>query len=125
MAGIENFKIYQMACELEKRVYEITTNFPADEKYRQVDQLRRSSASVCDNVSEGYGKFSYQSKIQSYYIARGEAEEARSQTQRATNKGFVDPVTGKEIVEKYTELIKAINGYVRYLKNKKEANTSS
>ena len=120
MAGIENLKIYKIACDLEKEVYEVTKIFPPDEKYRQVDQMRRSSASACDNISEGYGKFSFQSKINCFYIARGEAEEIRNQIHRAMNKGFIGENKGKELFDKYTELIKGINGYIKYLKNKKQ-----
>lgn len=44
--GLENLKIYKMAEDLEIEVHKITVNFPKDEKFRSVDQLRRSSASV-------------------------------------------------------------------------------
>lgn len=40
--GLENLKIYAMAEALELDVHEITKSFPTDEKYRSVDQLRRS-----------------------------------------------------------------------------------
>lgn len=120
MAGLEDLKIYQMACELEKEVYKLTKEFPKDEKYRQVDQMKRSSASVCDNIAEGYGKYSFQSKIQSFYVARGEASEIKNQIIRASNKEFISESTSEKLAMSYTELIKGINGYIRYLKQKKE-----
>lgn len=120
MAGIENLKIYNMACELEKEVYKLTKEFPKDEKYRQVDQMKRSSASVCDNIAEGYGKYSFQSKIQSFYVARGEASEIKNQIDRAINKEFITKDRGERLSSRYTELIKGINGYIKYLKEKKE-----
>jgi len=125
MAGLEELKIYKMACSLEKDVFKLTEKFPIDERFRQVDQMKRSSASVCDNIAEGYGKYSFQSKIHSFYIARGEASEIKNQIDRAVGKGFIKSSSGGPVSAEYTELIKGINGYIRYLKNKKEAELAS
>ncbi|TSC59966.1 MAG: hypothetical protein G01um1014107_303 [Parcubacteria group bacterium Gr01-1014_107] len=35
--GLENLKIYTLAKQLELKVFELTKNFPLDEKYRSVD----------------------------------------------------------------------------------------
>lgn len=61
--GIESFKIYKFAERLEIFIYRVTKKFPNDEKYHSVDQLRRSSSSVADNISEGYHRYHYGDKI--------------------------------------------------------------
>ncbi|OIO47437.1 MAG: hypothetical protein AUJ32_02960 [Parcubacteria group bacterium CG1_02_40_82] len=61
--GLQNLKIYQMARELEIEIYHITKEFPADEKYRSIDQLKRSSSSVTNNIAEAYNKQSLKEKI--------------------------------------------------------------
>lgn len=114
--GLENLKIYQLAADLEKRIYEITSKFPLEEKYRKVDQSRRASSSVCDNISESYGKYSYGAKINSLYIARGEAEEVKRQVERCKNL-YIEAEIADNLVNDYTTLIKGINGYIRFLKN--------
>ena len=116
--GIENLKIYKLAGRLEIFLYKVTKKFPADEKYRSTDQLRRSSASVTDNISESYHRYSYGDKINRMYIARGEAGETRSGIKKAYEKGFVSKGITDFTYEKYTELIKGINGYIKYLRNK-------
>lgn len=123
-SGLEGLKIYQLACELEKEVYELVKTFPVEEKFRKVDQLLRSSSSICDNISEGYGKHSYQSKIQSFYVARGEAEEVRSQLIRAGNLGLINTKSSDELSDKTTNLIKGINGYIRFLRGEKNSKTT-
>ncbi len=52
--GLSNLKIYQMSEDLELRVFELTKLFPKDEKYRSVDQLRRSASSVTNNIAEAH-----------------------------------------------------------------------
>ncbi len=50
---------YQKAFSLAMKIFEISKVFPAEEKYSLVDQIRRSSRSVCVNLGEGYRKRRY------------------------------------------------------------------
>lgn len=119
--GLENLKIYQISKELEMEVYEVTKQFPADEKYRSVDQLRRSSSAVPNNIAEAYNKSSIKAKIHILRdIAICEAEETRSNILRCSEKGFLPIDQAKSIADKYTGLKKAINGYIRFLRNLKK-----
>jgi four helix bundle protein len=115
--GLENLKVYEMAEELELFVHNLTTMFPPDEKYRSVDQLRRSSCSVTNNIAEGYNRFSKKEKIRSLIIAKGEAEETKMNIIRSAKKGFLGKETAEETSEKYTELLKAISGYIKFIKS--------
>lgn len=115
--GLENLKIYQMARESEMDVFHITKEFPADEKYRSVDQLSRSSSSVTNNIAEAYSKQSLKEKIR---ILRDtvicEAEETKSNLSICKEKKFASEEKLIGISIKYLNLIKAVNGYIRFLK---------
>lgn len=114
--GLDNLEIYKLAERLEVFIHKVTENFPKDEKYRSVDQLRRSSSSTTDNISESYNRYSYGDKINRMYIARGEAGETKAGMKKAFKKGHVSEKTANFADGKYTELIKGINGYIAYLK---------
>src|SRR3989338_9430867 len=114
--GLENLKIYSMAENLEIRLHKITKTFPADEKFRSVDQIRRSSASVANNIAEGYARYSFQEKIRYFYIAKGEAEETKRNILRCYKKEFLKNEIAEEIANDYTELLKAISGYIKFLR---------
>lgn len=120
--GLENLKIYKLAARLEVFIYKVTEKFPVDEKYNSVSQLRKSSLSVSNNIAESYGRYSFKSKINYLYIARGEVEETRSGIDRAYKKGFITEKMSNFIVEKYTELLKSVNSYIKFLKNPKTNN---
>lgn len=115
--GLENLKIYIMAEELELEVFEITKTFPGDEKYRSIDQLRRSSSSVTNNIAEGYNRYSYKEKKRYLEISKGEAEETKRNIIKSAKKGFLDMEKAVNIAEGYAELLKATSGYVRFLDN--------
>lgn len=114
--GLDNLEIYKLAERLEIFIHKVTEKFPKDEKYRSVDQLRRSSSSTTDNISESYNRYSYGDKINRMYIARGEAGETKAGMRKAFKKGFISKKMATFVDEKYTELIKGINGYIAYLK---------
>ncbi|MBT8188941.1 MAG: four helix bundle protein [Bacteroidia bacterium] len=46
-------KIWQLAREINKKVYSISENFPATEKFGLISQIRRASISIASNISEG------------------------------------------------------------------------
>ena len=50
---------YKKAFEQAIVIFEITQNFPKEEKYSLTDQIRRSSRSVCANLAEAYRKRIY------------------------------------------------------------------
>lgn len=117
--GLENLKIYQLAKELELKVYEITRTFPSDEKYRSVDQLRRSSSAVTNNIAESYNKQSVKEKIHILRdISVSEAEETRSNLIRCSEKDILNKNLAIDVNEQYIGLQKAINGYIRFLRSK-------
>ena len=81
MANIRSFRdlrVYQNAFRLAMQIFEITKGFPAEEKYSMVDQMRRSSRSVCANLAEAWRKRRYQASfISKLSDCESEAEETR------------------------------------------------
>ena len=59
MGTFRDLIVYKKAFELAMEIFEITKNFPKEEKYSLIDQVRRSSRSVCANMGEGYRKRRY------------------------------------------------------------------
>lgn len=48
----EEMEVYQMAFDIAMQIFELSKNFPAEERYSLTDQIRRSSRSVCANLAE-------------------------------------------------------------------------
>lgn len=115
--GLENLIIYKLAEQLEIKVHELLKLFPADEKYRSIDQIKRSSASVCNNIAESYNKQTKKQKLQCLYIAKAEAEETKRNLIRSVKKKFISLSVINKTISKYTELLKAISGYIKFIKN--------
>ncbi len=69
---------YKLAFESAMTIYNLTKKFPIEEKYSLVDQIRRSSRSVCANLAEAFRKRKYpKSFIAKISDSEGEAAETQ------------------------------------------------
>jgi hypothetical protein len=55
-----DLEVYQRAFAAAMRIFELTKTFPKEEKYSLIDQIRRSSRSVCANIGEAWRKRRYE-----------------------------------------------------------------
>lgn len=69
--------VYQKSFQLAMEVFEMTKSFPKEEKYALTSQIRRSSRSVCANVSEAYRKRLYLKHFKSK-LTDSDAENSES-----------------------------------------------
>lgn len=95
---------------MEIEVHQFAITFPKDEIYRSVDQLRRSSSSVTNNIAEAYKKQSIREKLHSTKYS--------SLRKRCAKKNICDDVVANNLAPRYLECIKATQGYIRFLKEK-------
>lgn len=57
--SFRDLRVYQIAMDAAMEIFELTKRFPPEEKYSLVDQIRRSSRSVCTNIAEAWRKRRY------------------------------------------------------------------
>lgn len=56
MRNFRELKVWQKSHQFVLEVYRLTKDFPSDERFGLVSQMRRSAASVSANIAEGCGK---------------------------------------------------------------------
>ncbi len=119
VAGFEKLWIWQKTHKLMQEIHRFCRTLPRDERFRLRDQIERCSSSVCDNIAEGYTTYYYNDKIKGFNIARKEAGETQNHIRKLSGKGYLNPEQSQEWVEQYEEVIRGINGYIRYIREKK------
>ena len=117
--GLENLEIYKLAERLEIYVYKLTEVFSFNMR-NTTNQLRRSSEGVTNNIAESYGRYTFPDKIYKIHIARGEAEETRIGIIKCWKKGLLPKEVSDTVNVKYSELIKMINGYIKFLRKQQD-----
>lgn len=75
MSGYRKLKVWSEAHQLTLKVYEITRNFPKDERFGLISQLRRAALSVPTNIAEGQGRSNNKEFINFLRIAKGSISE--------------------------------------------------
>jgi four helix bundle protein len=82
--------VYQKAYALAMKIFEVSKSFPSEEKYSLIDQIRRSSRSVCTNLREAWAKRKYEAHFVSKLTdADGENGETDSWLDFAHDCGYL------------------------------------
>ena len=66
MSGYKELEIFRIAFDLSTRVHHASLKLPKFEIFEQGSQIRRSSKSVKDTISEGYGRRKYKPEYIKY-----------------------------------------------------------
>jgi four helix bundle protein len=102
----EELLVFQIAFETAMEIFELTKGFPSTEKYSLIDQIRRSSRSVCGNIAEGFRKRRYpKSFIAKLIDSEGEAAETQVWLKFAVTCGYINEETRINLHDKYENII--------------------
>ncbi|MBD0778364.1 four helix bundle protein [Maribacter sp. ANRC-HE7] len=101
---------YQKSFALAMRIFEVSKNFPIEERFSLTDQIRRSSRSVSANIAESYAKRIYPKHfISKLTDADSENLETQSWLEFALGCGYVNKGIYDDLFLKSKEVGKLIN----------------
>ncbi|MGZ0017572.1 four helix bundle protein [Yeosuana sp. AK3] len=106
---------YQKSFELAMTIFEISKLFPKEETYSLTDQIRRSSRSVCANISEAYRKRRYPKHfISKLTDADAENSETNTWLDFALACEYIFPEKHSKCTEEGKEIGKLINYMINH-----------
>ncbi|MBP7173802.1 MAG: four helix bundle protein [Cloacibacterium sp.] len=109
----KDLKVYQDAFSSAMKIYELTKKFPVEERYSLTDQIRRSSRSVCGNISEGWRKRRYIKLFENKFVdADGEASETQNWLDFAFACGYINELDYNDLYEKYNEILSMLTSMI-------------
>ncbi|NJO98313.1 MAG: four helix bundle protein [Pleurocapsa sp. CRU_1_2] len=102
----EDLEAYQIAFDAAMKIFKLSKNFPKEEKYSLIDQIRRSSRSVCANLAEAWRRRLYKASFVSK-LNDAEAEAAESQVwlKFAVKCEYLDVKTGRQLYSQYNQIL--------------------
>lgn len=107
-----DLKVWQEAHKVVLLVYELTKNFPREEIFSLVSQIRRAAVSITSNIAEGFSRQSYKEKLQFYYIALGSLTELQNQLLLARDLNYLKQKEFNEFTEQATSVHRLLNSFV-------------
>ncbi len=123
MEKIKSYKdliVYQKAYKLTLEIYVTTKNYPKDELYGLVSQMRRSAISIPCNISEGYRRGHRKEYIQFLHIALGSCSELETLLSLSKDLGFLDEQAFNNLYQSQDEISRLLRGLITSLVKSKK-----
>jgi four helix bundle protein len=103
--SVRELEVYKLAFDTAMEIFEISKTFPKEETYSLTDQVRKSSRSVCTNLSEGWRKRRYKAMfINKLSDAAQEAAETQTWLEFALACKYIDKGTFKKLDDRYEHI---------------------
>jgi len=106
--------VWQKAMDFVFDIYKLTSNFPSDEKFGLISQMRRSSVSIPSNIAEGAARNSTKDYVRFLYISLGSLSELETQIIIASKLDYMD----NPLEEKIIEIRKMLTALIKSLKQR-------
>ena len=95
-------------------LYRVTANFPSDEKFGMVAQVRRAALSVTSNIAEGHGRSSNQEFCWFLFMSLGSIRELESLVEISQELGFLE--VGSGLTANLQEVARMTTAFITHLK---------
>ena len=101
-----DLEVYQVGYATAMELFRLSKKFPKEETYALTDQVRRSSRSVCSNITEAWRKRRYEgSFVCKLNDSEAEAGETQTWIQFAVGCGYLTRDEGATLYRKYDAIM--------------------
>lgn len=103
--SVRDLVVYKKAFDAAMEIFELSKSFPKEELYSLTDQIRRSSRSVCANISEAWRKRRYKAVFINKLSDSGqEAAETQTWLEFSLACKYLDEQTYKKLFNEYEQI---------------------
>ena len=109
--------VYRRAFKAAMAIFQLTKEFPSEERYSLVDQIRRASRSVCSNLSEAWRKRRYIAVFKNKMTdSMQEASETQCWLEFCLACQYIDQEAFDKLDDEYEQIIAMLNSVERNAK---------
>ena len=121
----EDLKCWQACREVRIFVIGLVKNYPREEKYSLVDNMKRAARSTTQNIAEGFGRFHYKENAQFCRISRGSLFELLDDLITSIDEEYInqeDYQKGRDLI---SHALRLLNGYINYLNRRSNSSNDN
>ena len=112
--SVKELTVYFKAYDLAMRIFELSKEFPAEERYALTSQIRRSSRSVSMNLREAWAKRRYEAHfISKLTDCDGESNETDTSLDFAKDCGYITNEQHLNLTELNREVGRMLGSMIR------------
>ena len=104
---------WQEGHKLVLQIYRITKEFPRDEMFGLISQMRRAAVSITSNIAEGFSRNTSKDKVQFYSMAHGSLTELQNQLIITRDIKYLNKEEFSKIANQTVTVHKLITGLKR------------
>jgi four helix bundle protein len=108
--------VWRQAVDLAIKVYDITAQFPREERFGLADQIKRAAVSIPSNIAEGAARQTKKEFSKYLHMAQGSLSELDTQLEIARQLGLVEEGAWKDLDARLVEIDKMLSGLIRHQK---------
>lgn len=115
MQDFRKLKVWEKSHSFTLAIYQATTNFPKEEMYGLISQMRRAASSIPTNIAEGCGRGGNAELARFLRIALGSASEVEYQILLAHDLKFITKPDHDLLSDSITEVKRMLTGFIQKL----------
>jgi four helix bundle protein len=116
--GYEDLTVWQLGMDLAEGVYQLTGDFPAEERFGLTNQLRRAAISIAANIAEGHSRNSTKEYQRFLSISAGSLAEVKTYLKLAERLHYGQLPKIRELIELADQERRMLRGLQRSLRAK-------
>lgn len=104
--SVRELKVYQLAYKSAMAIFHLTKDYPKEEKYDLISQIRRSSRSVAANIVEAWRRRRYPKNfVYKLNDSETESDETLFWLDISLDCGYIDKTTHEKLCDDYNHII--------------------
>lgn len=108
--SVRDLKVYKIAFKCAMEIFQLTKNFPPEERFSLSDQIRRASRSVCSNLGEAWRKRRYSAVfVNKLTDAQQEASETQTWLDFCLACEYINQQTFERLDQEYEKILGMLN----------------
>ena len=116
---------YQKGYNLSLEIYKVTKDYPPDERFGLISQMRRSAVSIPCNIAKGYSRKNIKEYIQFLHVAYGSCSELETLISLSHDLGLLSTQIYAGLNTLQQEVSKLLNALIKSLSQKKKGTNNA
>ena len=116
MKDFRQLQVWQKAHSIVLEIYQVTADFPKEERFGLISQIRRASVSVPSNIAEGCGRGGDAELARFLQIAMGSDSEIEYQLLLSNDLRYMKVMDYERLAGMVIEVKKMLASFINRLK---------
>ena len=116
MKDFRQLQVWQKAHSIVLEIYQVTADFPKEERFGLISQIRRASVSVPSNIAEGCGRGGDAELARFLQIAMGSASELEYQLLLSNDLRYMEATDYERLAGMVIEVKKMLSSFIKRLR---------